>query len=58
MSLPPFVYIGPKPMQEVVVMAVRAAVMAATMTFRMISKMFFPFILSWILVSHTGCTPC
>ena len=31
-------------MQEVVVMAVRAAVMAATMTFRMISKTLFFFI--------------
>ncbi len=34
---------GPLPMQEVVVMAVRAAVMAATMTFRMISQTFLFF---------------
>ena len=38
-----FVQIGPKPMHEVVVMAVRAAVIAATMTFRISSQMFLFF---------------
>lgn len=44
-------------MQLVVVMAVRAAVMAATMTLSSTSMILLPFILSWILVSHTGCIP-
>lgn len=35
--------IGPKPMQLVVVIAVRAAVIAATMTFRISSQMFLFF---------------
>lgn len=39
-----FVQNGPQPRHDVVVMAVRAAVIAATMTLRMTSQMFLPFI--------------
>ena len=45
LSLPQSVSSGPCPMHEVVVMAVSAAVTAATMTFSITSQMFFLFMM-------------
>ena len=44
-------------MQEVVVIAVKAAVMAATMTFRMSSQMLFFFMACWFTVYGLAVPP-